>query len=221
MLYLLYMAPLGDLIRSHGMAFHQYADDTQLYTTFNFNDDVELASANSRIEGCLADITSWMTANKLKLNTDKTELLVFHSRFRQAPQFPSIKVGTDIIKPTDKARNIGVVFDDTLTMSCHINNIVKGAFYHLRNIAKIRKYISTATAEILVHSFISSKLDFCNSLLHGLPNYEINKLQNVQNAAARVIACLRKFDHISDTLKELHWLTSAAENNFQDQSYIV
>ena len=97
-------------------------------------------------------------------------------------QFPSIKVGTDIIKPTDKARNIGVVFDDTLTMSFHINNIVKGAFYHLRNIAKIRKYISTATAEILVHSFISSKLDFCNSLLHGLPNYEINKLQNVQNA---------------------------------------
>jgi len=99
-------------------------------------------------------------------------------------------VGTDLIKHTNKARNIGVVLDNTLTMSCHIKNIVKGAFYHLRNIAEIRKYINTATAEALVHSFVSSKFDFCNSLLYGLPKYEINKLQSVLNAAARVIACL-------------------------------
>ena len=91
-------------------------------------------------------------------------------------------------------------------MSFHINNIVKVAFYHLRNIAKIRKYINVTTAEVLVSAFINSKLDFCNSLLRGLSKYEINKLQSVQNAAARVIACLRKFDYISDTLKELHWL---------------
>ena len=93
-------------------------------------------------------------------------------------------------------------------MSFHINNVVKGAFYHLRNIPKIRKYINVTTAEVLVHAFVNSKLDFCNSLLHGLPKYEINKLQSVQNinAAARVIACLSKFDHISGTLKELHWL---------------
>ena len=118
-----------------------------------------------------ADIADWMTTNKLKLNTDKTELLIFHSKFRLPPQLPSITVGTDLSKPTNKARNIGVVFDDTLTMSCYIKNVVKakGAFYHLRNRAKIRKYINTATAEVLVHSFVSSKLDFCNSLLYGLP----------------------------------------------------
>ena len=91
-------------------------------------------------------------------------------------------------------------------MSFHINNIVKVAFYHLRNIAKIRKYINVTTAEVLVHAFINSKLDFCNSLLHCLPKYEINRLQIVQTAEGRVIACLRKFDHIGDTPKELHWL---------------
>ena len=89
-------------------------------------------------------------------------------------------------------------------MFFHINNIVKVAFYHLRNIAKIRKYINVTTAEVLRHAFINSKLDFYNSLLYGLPKYDINKLQSVQNAAARVIACLYKFDHNSDTLKELH-----------------
>ena len=99
-------------------------------------------------------------------------------------------------------------------MSFHINNIVKGAFYHLRNIAKIRKYINATTDEVLVHAFINSKLDFCNSVLHGLPKYEINKVQKVQNSVAVVIACLRKFDHISDTLKELHCMaTSGAKDN--------
>ena len=93
----------------------------------------------------------------------------------------------NFIKPTNKARNIGDTFDNTVTMSFHINNIVKVAFYHLRNIAKIRKYINVTTAEVLVHAFINSKLDFYNSLLHGLPKYEINKLQSVQNA---VVNCL-------------------------------
>ena len=113
---------------------------------------------------------------------------------------PSITVKSDTIRPSIKARNIGVTFDSTLTMSPQINKVVKGEFYHLRNIAKIRKYIGAGTTEVLIHSFVSSRLDFCNSLLYGLPKYEVNKLQNVQNAAARVIAGLRKYDHISPTL---------------------
>ena len=76
-----------------------------------------------------------MTTNKLELNNDKTELLILHSRFRLPPRLPSIKIGTDIIKPTNKARNIGVIFHNTITMYFHINNIVKEVFYHVRNIA--------------------------------------------------------------------------------------
>ena len=79
-------------------------------------------------------------------------------------------------------------------MSFHIINIVKGAFYHLKNTAKIRKYINVTTAEVLVQAFINSKLNFYNSLSHGLPKYEINKLQSVQNAAARVIDVMYMFN---------------------------
>ena len=207
LLYLLYTVPLGDLIiQWHDMDFNLYADDTQLYIIFRCDDSVDLTTTIFRIESSLVDITNWMSTKRLKLNTDKTELLILYFRFRLPPRLPSVKIGTDLIKPTNKACNIGVIFDNNVTMSFHINNTVKGAFYHLRNITKIRKYIYVTTADVLAHAFINSKLDFFNSLLHRLPKYEINNLQSVQNAAARVIACLRKFDHISDALKELHWL---------------
>ncbi|CAB4024192.1 Hypothetical predicted protein [Paramuricea clavata] len=80
LLYLLYTSPLGDLMRKHDISFHLYADDNQIYTTFGFNNDVELSLTTCRVERCLADITNWMSANKLKLNTGKTELLVLHSK---------------------------------------------------------------------------------------------------------------------------------------------
>ena len=79
-----------------------------------------------------------------------------------------------------------------MSLSPHVNTIVKGAIYHIRNISKIRKYISESTTEILIHSFVSSKLDFCNSLLFGAQKGDIVKLQSVQNAAPWIIAGLKK-----------------------------
>ena len=92
-----------------------------------------------------------------------------------------------------------------MSLSPHVNTIVKGAFYHIRNISKIRKYISKSTTEILIHTFVSLKLDFCNSLLFGAQKRNIVKLQSVQNAAARIIVGLKKRDHITETLRDLHW----------------
>ena len=71
---------------------------------------------------------------------------------------------------------------------------------------KIRKYLDEGSAETLVHAFVSSKLDYCNSLLFGLPKCLINRLQLVHNTAARVVTCTRKYDHITPALKRLSWL---------------
>ena len=134
-------------------------DIPQFYTSFACNDTSDLVDAKQRLENCVADINLWMTANKLKLNNDKSKFLFLHSRFRHSLPPPNIR-------PSQQARNLGVIFEDTMSLSPHVNTIVKGAFYHVRNISKIRKYIITSTTEILIHRFVSSKLDFCNCLLH-------------------------------------------------------
>ncbi len=93
-----------------------------------------------------------------------------------------------------------------LSFENHISNVTKTAFFHLRNIFKLRNMWSVSDAEKLVHAFMTSRLDYCNALLGACPASSINKLQIVQNAAARVLTRSRKYDHITPILQSLHWL---------------
>ena len=141
------------------------------------------------IESCLNDIDAWMLANMLKLNRDKTELLVIGPKHKVNPPIKGIPVVGEYIEVSNNARNIGVIFDSHVNLEKHIMNTWKTAFYHLRNIAKIRNCLSQDNAETLVHAFISSKLDFCNALLCGLPQSVMYKY--VQNCAARLVLVTR------------------------------
>ena len=112
LLYLLYTSPLGDIFRKHGLSFHLYADDTQVYATFSYDDEQELAETKNRIEMCISDIDKWMVLNKLKLNKGKLNYYFnLHSRFRRCLTLDSLTLGNDIVYTSDHARNIGVVFD--------------------------------------------------------------------------------------------------------------
>ena len=102
-------------------------------------------------------------------------------------KLPSIQFGNDCIIPIEAVRNVGAIFDSTLSIVPQVNSLCKTASYHLRNIARIRHLLSKESTEILVHAFVFSKLDYCNALLYGLPQCVIKKLQLVQNSAARRI----------------------------------
>ena len=115
-------------------------------------------------------------------------------------------VGSEIIKPGHSIRNFGVIFDSCMTMLPHVNSVCKSAFYHIRNISRIRKFLPAECTEILVHAFVSSRLDYSNSLLHGSPKYVLQKLQRAQNTAARLIKLSRKYDHVTPHLMDLHWI---------------
>ena len=101
------------------------------------------------------------------------------------------------------------------TMSSHISKLCSVAFYHLCNIRRIRKYLSQETAETLVHAFITSRIDYCNSLLYGLPNNQLAKIQRVLNASARLVCNAPRFCHITPIMRDLHWLPIRARINFK------
>ena len=88
----------------------------------------------------------------------------------------------------------------------HINHVTKIAFFHLRNIARIRDFLSLNDAKTLIHAFVFSRLDYCNAILSGLPKKETDRLQLVQNAAARVLTKTKMREHITPVLASLHWL---------------
>ena len=205
-LYLVYSSPLGAILRRHGVGFHMYADDTQLYLDMKTTKVEDIVSARTRVEVCLRELNQWMPLNNLRLNNDKTELLVLHAKHRPKPPLDSITVGDATVEPTSSARNIGVVFDDTMSFEKHVNELCRTAFYHIRNISRIRPCLSIDSTKTLVHALVTSRLDHCNALLYGLPGYLIQRLQYVLNAAAIIITCKRKFDHVTPLLIELHWL---------------
>lgn len=184
------------------MRFHFYADDSQIYLSFDSNTP-ELVTA-SRLKACVKDVSDWKSANKLKLN--KTELLTIASQFGPKPQLSSLNVCGDQISPSVSVRNVGVVFDSHMKFERQVSSICKVSFFHIRNLSRIRKYLSVENTKLLVHAFVTCRLDNGNALLYRLPKYLIAKLQAVLNCAARLTLCKQKYDHATPLLIHLHWL---------------
>ena len=139
--------------------------------------------------------------NKLKLNDDKTEFLVITSKYHQSkPNTNSLQIASSEIVASPSARNLGIVFDSALSMDAHIKNVCKATYFQIRNINEIRNVLDDDTAAKLVHALITSRLDNGNALLYGITESQLKKLQQAQNAAARMLTRTRKFDHISPVL---------------------
>jgi exonuclease III len=200
-----YSSPLFQIAHKHEIEIHMYADDTQLYLSF---DPSDYQDAVSRLEACLFEMKVWLADNHLKLNEEKTEFMVIGQKanVQKLPSPHEIQVGDATISASEKAKNIGAVIDTQLNMVSHVNHISKSCYVHLRSIGRIRPNLTEDAAATLVHSFISSKLDNANSLLYGIPEKVMTKLQVIQNNAARIVTCSQKFDHITPILKKLHWL---------------
>uniref|UniRef100_A0A8C6NY71 Reverse transcriptase domain-containing protein n=1 Tax=Nothobranchius furzeri TaxID=105023 RepID=A0A8C6NY71_NOTFU len=193
-LFNLYMLPLGSVIRRHGVNFHSYADDTQLYISVS----PDVSQPMETLFNCILDIKSWMTENFLQLNQGKTEVLVIGPEAQREKLLP--KLQSVSFYPSLQVKNLGVILDSELTFIPHIKNITKIGFYHLKNIARARPILSLANTETLMHAFIICRIDYCNALLSGLPKKSISGLQLLQNSAARVLTKTRKREHITPVL---------------------
>ena len=204
-LFILYTQPLSSVIDHHPVSHQLYADDTQIYKSSH---PAEVEATIQGVERCISDVKSWMTCNKLQMNDDKTEaILITKQRLSHSHPLPqTINISNTNIKFTQSVRNLGVTLDSTLSLHQHVMNICKAAYLELRRISSIRKYLSVDATKTLVCSLVLSRLDYCNSILSGSSQYLLQKLQKVQNTAARIILRVPRSEHASPLLCTLHWL---------------
>ena len=206
-LFTLYTVPLGRICSKHHISYHLYADDAQLYLTFKPNRNGSKEACIHGLKNCINKIRKWMCMNLLKLNDGKTEFIILGTQQQiQKIGHTSIQIGEDLVTPVDMVQNLGFFMDKYLKNKDHINRITSGTYNILRKIHQSRSLLDKHTTKIIVQALVLSKLDYCNSLLLGSPQYQIDKLQCIQNMACRVICQLRKLDHITQYLKLLHWL---------------
>ena len=160
------------------------------------------------MQSCICDVKAWATANMLKLNDNKTELmLVTSKRTKHLHSIPtSITIGNAQVPFKQSVKNLGFTLDCHLTMNANVTNISRTCYFELRRLASIRRFLTSTATATHVSAFALSRIDYCSSLLFDSTHDVTSHLQRKQNYAARVILCLPKSSSIATHLRSLHWL---------------
>ena len=199
-LFALYVAPVGDVIRAHGIQHHQFADDTQLFFALNaVSYDAEIRT----LESCSCAVQRWFLDNDLMLNADKSEVMLAgtNAQLQKVNDGQTVLVANVALPVLSKVKSLGVILDRSLTFKAHVNAVSKTCNYHIWALRHIRHLLSQDVAHTLARSIVMSKLDYCNAVLYGSPKTTIAVLQRVQNSLARVVLLQKKYANASPLLQ--------------------
>ena len=205
LLFTLYNTPLNSLVSGHAIPHHLYDDDSQLYVSFSSGNS---AAALNGLQSCLASVQLWVSTNKLKLYPDKTEFLLIGNE-RQWSKYLSMLpielLGVETY-PAKSARNLGVIFDKSFNFPSHISAICTSCIYHIRHLRRIRRHLDLDSAKLLANALVSSRFDYCYSLLSGIAEINFTKVQRFLNRLAHVVTKSPPFTRSDPLLRSLHWL---------------
>ena len=213
LLFTMYIQSLSAIIDSHSIIHYSFNDDLQLQM---YAPD-KISELLHYIQSCISDVKGWATVNMLKLNDNKTKLmLVTYIRSKHLHNLPtSITIGNAQISFKQSMNNLGFALHCHLTMNAHISNIARTCYFELRRLASICRFLTSTATATLVSAFVLSRIDYCNSLLCGSTYDVTSHLQQLQNYAARVILCLPKSSSITIHLRSLHWLPVKVRSTYK------
>ena len=206
--------PLSAIIDSHSIIHHSFADDLQLQMFAPPGGIHELLHS---MQSCICDVKAWASGNMLKLNDNKTELMLVSSKGTKHLHdlTTSITMGDAQIPFKQSVRTLGFTLDCHLTMNAHVSNIARTCYFELRRLVSIRRFLTSTATATLVSAFVLSRIDYCNSLLFGSTHDVTYNLQRIQNYAARVILCLPNSSSITIHLKPFHWLPVKVRSTYK------
>ena len=186
LLFSIFTSPVGHIISSSGVRHQQYADDTQLFISLS---PANLSESIKCFECCLLRLHEWFCLNGLALNPDKSEAiwLSTHQRSRTLQPYPSINVAGADVPISNKIKALDIILDNRLTFDSHVASVCASCFFHIRAFRHIRPNLTQDMAKSVAVSLISSRLDYCYSLLYGSSQANIHKLQRVQNVIAKLV----------------------------------
>jgi len=203
-LFILYTSGVFKIIEKFGFKVYAYADDIQIIGTcspFLFPDLI------GRFTCCLSEVDSWMSGHSLKLNQCKTQFIPIGT-WQQLSKLNinSININDKVLDFCPFVTNLGFTLDTHLMMNEHVKLLVSSCSFQLRRLRMIRRFLDRTTLETLVHAFINSRLDYCNSLFCGLSKKLMFQLQSIQNRDAKIVDGGLKYNHVTPILRKLHWL---------------
>ena len=204
---LLYSVYANDMaLYADGASIVQYADDTQVIVSGRPG---EIGTLTASMELNMSLLSTWFGKNGMKINAQKTQLMVLGTR-QNLKQLPTvgIKFMGATVSGSPTVRNLGVVLDQTLSFTAHVDDVVRRCTGLLIGLTHSRHHLPRMTLSTLVNGLVISLVRYCISVYGSCNATQIGRLQKVLNFAARVISGRRKFDHVSDVLRDLEWLSA-------------
>ena len=205
----MYCSSIQDIV-GPSLTLHGFADDHTVGNRFKPGDYSDKVRCMDELDKCATDLKIWMTENRLKMNNNKTKFIIFGSK----PQLDKCKtkalnVNNTEIEHADKIKYLGVTLDQRLNLKQHMTSKCQTAMLNIQQIKNIRHLLTQEATEILVLGTVMSHLDYCNSILAGLPDVDIFKMQHIQNIAAKIVVSNdvnMKGSNSRSILVKLHWL---------------
>ena len=212
-LYSAYASTLQEIVPDN-VGLNGFADDHSLKRSFKADNRKAEQTTISTLQNCLMNVKIWMDENRLKMNDGKTEFIMFGATKQLAKcKTSSIDVNKTVLSKSEVVKYPGTWMDCHLTFKDHIVKKCRTAMINLQQIKLIRPFLNPEACTTIMLGLVMSHLYYCNSILVGLPDVSINRMQRVQNLAAKVVLGKSKMDSTSECFSALHWLPICSRIN--------